>query len=332
MPYETGTKPGTVCITVPKLGKVDNVRVSGSPPVQNPPQWQFPNSWYTPKPPPAPQPDAKPPQNTNPSKIKIDIPGYGPIEVNVEPGSKPGTVIVEAPVIGRREIPIRAGSTPGTIAADVPIIGTIDNIPLPSNIPPPPGARASSPPQEAPAKPDPLQMPLDAHMSDQDKQTVRTMIQTTTEPGHLEMAGTMYEGLGYPLAGAALRAAAETIRTTKMPPLGPYTLDANLPTESRDMVDYAMKNGRDPAVLDSMAQSFAEQGYPLTAKVLADRAAALRSFPNGGAEYPPAPTPNPNLPALPPGPNPAPTPTSTQSSSSGVLPLIAILGAFHLLA
>ena len=173
-------------------------------------------------------------------------------------------------------------------------------------------------------------MPLDAHMSEQDKQTVRSMIQTTTEPGHLEMAGTMYEGLGYPLAAAALRAGAEAIRTTKMPPLAPYTLDANLPTDSREMVDYAMKNGRDPATLDSMAQSFAEQGYPLTAKALADRAAALRSFPNSGAEYPPAPTPNPNLPAPPP--NPAPTPTSAHGSSSGVLPLIALLGAFHLMA
>src|SRR3954468_14347329 len=108
------------------------------------------------------------------------------------------------------------------------------------------------------------------------------MIQTTDDPGHLDMAAGFYESMGYPLAGAALRSAASTIRATKMPPLDPYTLDANLPSDSRELVDYTMKNARDPDVVDSMAQSFAQQGYPLTAKVLANRATALRSFPYNG--------------------------------------------------
>lgn len=333
VPYEAGTKPGTVCIAVPNLGKVDNVSVSGSPPVPQPPapQWTFPNSWYPPTTPPAPQPEPKSPQNKQ-SKVKVDVPGFGPVEVLVEPGSKPGTIIVDAPVIGRRELPIRAGSTPGTIAVDAPIVGTIDNIPLPSNIPAPPAARAPSPPQEAPALPDPLQMPLDAQLSEQDKQTVQNMIQTTTDPGHLDMAAAFYEGLSYPLSAAALRVAANAIRTTKMPPLGSYTLDANLPAESKEFVDYAMKNGRDATVLDTMAQSFAQQGYPLTAKALAERAAALRSFAGNNPEYPPAPLPN--LPAPPP-PAPEPTPSpqyAAHNNSSPVLPLVAILGAFHLLS
>jgi hypothetical protein len=250
--------------------------------------------------------------------------------VNVEPGSKPGTVIVDAPVIGRREIPIRAGSTPGTIAVDVPVFGTIDNIPLPANIPPPPALKAPSPP-ELPALPtDPSQAPLDANMSEQDKQTVRNMIQTTDDPGHLDMAAGFYEGMGYPLAAAALRAAANTIRITKMPPLDPYTLDANLPPDSRELVDYAMKNARNPDDVDSLAQSFAQQGYPLTAKALANRATALRSFPYNGPEYPPAPSPYPNMPQ--PQPQPGSQPANAGGGSGDVLPLVALLGAFHLMA
>ncbi|HRI71308.1 MAG TPA: LysM domain-containing protein, partial [Polyangium sp.] len=173
LPYEPGTKPGTVCINVPHLGRVDNVPVTGSPasPQQNPvPQWpSFPFPFPTPPP---QQQNPQPAPTNKSSKIKVDVPGFGPVEVNVEPGSKPGTVIVEAPGLGRREIPIRAGSTPGTIAADIPMIGTIDNIPLPSNIPAPPGARPPSTPDVPPAPPDPQQMPLDAHMSEQDKQTI----------------------------------------------------------------------------------------------------------------------------------------------------------------
>jgi len=326
VPYESGTKPGTICITVPQLGRVDNVPVSGSPPLpQIPtPQWPYPLPWTQPQPQPQP--------NNKQSKIKVDVPGYGPIEVNVEPGSKPGTVIVDAPIIGRREIPIRAGSTPGTVAADLPGIGTIDNIPLPSNIPPPPAARAQTP--EKPALPaDPSQMPLDAHMSEQDKQTVRNMIQTTEDPGLLDMAGTFYEGMGFPLAASALRAAANIIRATKMPPLGAYTLDSNLPEDARELAEYTLKNARDPNVVDSLAQSMAQQGYPLTAKALAERAAALRSFPYDGPDYPPAPSPYPNLPSPSPAPGPAPPTQSTnQGSSSGMLPLVAILGAFHLMA
>ncbi len=79
-----------------------------------------------------------------------------------------------------------------------------------------------------------------------------------------------------------------------------------------------------------MAQSFAQQGYPLTAKALADRATALRSFSSNGPAYPLAPLPYPNVPQTP-DPDPAPQPTGSYSPS-GVLPLVAILGAFHLMA
>lgn len=175
-------------------------------------------------------------------------------------------------------------------------------------------------------------MPLDSHMSEQDKLTVRNIIETTEDPGHLDMAAGFYESMGYPLAASAIRAAANMIRATKMPPLDPYTLDSNLPADARELVDYSLKNARDPAVLESMAQSFSQQGYPLTAKALADRATALRSFPYNGPEYPPAPSPVPPLPPAPPAPpapDPAPAQHSSQGSSSGVLPLLALLGAFH---
>jgi hypothetical protein len=140
--------------------------------------------------------------------------------------------------------------------------------------------------------------------------------------------------MGYPLAAAALRAAASAIRATKMPPLDPYTLDANLPADARELVDYTMKNARDPDVVDSLAQSMAQQGYPLASKALAARATALRSFPYNGPDFPPAPSPYPNLPQpAPPSPTPQPANEGGGSGGSGgMLPLVAILGAFHLMA
>ena len=105
-------------------------------------------------------------------------------------------------------------------------------------------------------------------------------------------------------------------------------LDANLPDDSRQLVEYSMKNVRDADALDSMAQQFAQQGYPLTAYALSKRAQTLR----GG--FSPAPPP-----ALPPQPQPAPQPApgsqtaaNQGGSSDGVLPLLALFGAFHLLA
>ena len=58
-----------------------------------------------------------------------------------------------------------------------------------------------------------LTVPLDANMPEQTRQIVRSILQNETHPESLEMAAGMYEAMGYPYAGYALRQRGSYLRT-----------------------------------------------------------------------------------------------------------------------
>lgn len=63
-----------------------------------------------------------------------------------------------------------------------------------------------------------LAMLLDANMPEDQKQIVRSIVLNETRPESLEMAAAMYEAMGYPYAGQALRQRATYLRGGQPPP------------------------------------------------------------------------------------------------------------------
>lgn len=57
-----------------------------------------------------------------------------------------------------------------------------------------------------------LSAPLDVNMPEDQKQIARSILQNETRPEALEMAAGMYEAMGYPYAGQALRQRAAYLR------------------------------------------------------------------------------------------------------------------------
>ena len=67
-----------------------------------------------------------------------------------------------------------------------------------------------------------LLVPLDANMPEDQKQIVRSILQNETQANSLEMAASMYESMGYPYAGHALRQRATYLRgLLSAPPADP---------------------------------------------------------------------------------------------------------------
>ena len=283
VPVGPGSKPGTATLDVPVLGKVE-VPTSVLPPV------------------PAPKP--APPAPPQPPSVPALPPG-----VEVHPSNKAGHVLLKTPY-GSWDVPVGPGSKPGTATLDVPVLGKVE---VPTSVLPP----APKPP------PPPAEIgPLDANMPEADRASAESVLKNTTDPGLLDMAATMFEGMGYPKSAAAMRAKAASIRAQM--PAGLYPLDPTLPAESRQLAEYVLMNGQDPDALDAMAQSFAEQGYPIAAQSLAARASALRDAqpdPYDAPQYPfPAPAPSPGADG-----------GSASSGGSSALPLLALLGAFEIM-
>jgi len=57
-----------------------------------------------------------------------------------------------------------------------------------------------------------LSVPLDANMPEDQKQIARSILQNETRPDSLEMGAAMYDAMGYPFAGQALRQRAAYLR------------------------------------------------------------------------------------------------------------------------
>ncbi|MDI1484735.1 hypothetical protein [Polyangium sp. y55x31] len=175
LPATPGSKPGTVVVDVPLLGKREIPAPTS--PEQPPP------------PPPPPPPPATP-----------EAPSAGlPAGVSVQQSTKPGHVLVVTPV-GNFDLPATPGSKPGTVVVDVPLLGK-QEIPAP----------AAPQPNQSSAVDDGTPE-LDDTLSESAKRDILEFREACNNPFQLEEVAEAYELSGYPLAAKALRDRARVLR------------------------------------------------------------------------------------------------------------------------
>ncbi|WP_206079662.1 hypothetical protein [Polyangium spumosum] len=183
LPATPGSKPGTVVVDVPLLGKREIPAPAAS------------QQQSTPSPPPPPPPPAAP------------LAGLPP-GVSVQASTKPGHVLVVTPM-GSFDLPASPGSKPGTVFVDVPLLGKHE-IPAPTAQPTPePPEEVEQPPNWEGAGGSPK---LDDTFSEAAKRDILLFLEACNNPYQLEEVAEAYEQSGYPLAAKAMRDRANVLR------------------------------------------------------------------------------------------------------------------------
>ena len=168
-------------------------------------------------------------------------------------------------------------------------------------------------------------MQLDAHMPEDQKQIVLSILQNETRPESLAWAADAYDVMGYPVAANALRNRAYAFATP---------LDTHMPDDQKQIVRSILQNETRPDSLDWAANTYQAMGYPFAAQALRNRAEVLRS-----GSWPMEPPQAPQVPQVPQAPedneppawtwpqvDPAPT-QQTAGADSSLMPMLALLGA-----
>ncbi|TKC90543.1 hypothetical protein [Polyangium fumosum] len=174
LPATPGSKPGTVIIDVPLLGKYE----IPAPTAQQ---------QSTPPPPPPPPPAA---------------PSAGlPAGVSVQPSTKPGHVLVVTPM-GSVDLPATPGSKPGTVVVDVPLLGKYE-------IPAPQQSSSGGTTNSGNTTTGPQ---LDDNLTPDERDEIILVMESEYNPDTLDQLADIYESQGHPLTAKALRERAQFYR------------------------------------------------------------------------------------------------------------------------
>ena len=179
---------------------------------------------------------------------------------------------------------------------------------------PAPQPHSNNPYPSAQTAPSTAFPPLDANMSEKDRQVVQSILTNETRPESLTWVANMYEAMGYPLATAALRARANALSVQ---------LDTNMPEDQKQIVRSILQNETHPESLDMAAGMYEAMGYPYAGQALRQRSAQIRM----GQTSPTTRTDDlPDLPVITYPENPHQT-SAPDHNNHSFLPALALLGA-----
>ncbi|UQA58592.1 hypothetical protein [Polyangium aurulentum] len=169
---------------------------------------------------------------------------------------------------------------------------------------------------------------LDAHMPEDQKQIVLSILQNEKRPEYLTWAGQTYLAMGYPMAARLLRDRAFAVGAP---------LDPHMPEDQKQIVRSILQNEQRPDTLDWTANVYQAMGYPAAAQAIRNRAEMLRSetvwpwpgYPEGQTP-PPGPGGGEMEPPVWTYPGSDVTPADGQQTAgedSSLMPMLAVLGA-----